>query len=210
MLSTEPCLSCFGLTCFWFYCWIVVIVEAKAIADAVKHEPHRSRPSPVSRPMRFALFSTSLGLTTSYLLPVRHPVQAAEEVAVLDRMSGGRVILGVGRGFADSLFSVAVMSDGRVVVGGTTSSQDFPIAGAALQPGYGGGELDGFVTILDADLQNVQYSSYIGGSSFEALFTSVDAADRLLVGGLTGSDDLATTGDALQAMFLPVAQKITG
>lgn len=43
--------------------------------------------------------------TTSYLLPIRHPVLAAEEVAVLDRMSGGRVILGIGRGFADVLFA---------------------------------------------------------------------------------------------------------
>ena len=37
--------------------------------------------------------------TTSYLLPLRHPLHAAAEVAVLDRLSGGRVILGVGRGF---------------------------------------------------------------------------------------------------------------
>ena len=42
--------------------------------------------------------------TTSYLLPVRHPLQAAEEVAVLDCLSGGRLILGVGRGFRPALF----------------------------------------------------------------------------------------------------------
>jgi len=44
--------------------------------------------------------------TTSYLLPVRHPVQVAEEVAVLEQLSGGRVILGVGRGFRRDLFEV--------------------------------------------------------------------------------------------------------
>jgi alkanesulfonate monooxygenase SsuD/methylene tetrahydromethanopterin reductase-like flavin-dependent oxidoreductase (luciferase family) len=38
--------------------------------------------------------------TTSYLLPLRHPLQAAEQVAVLDQLSGGRVTLGVGRGYA--------------------------------------------------------------------------------------------------------------
>ncbi len=43
--------------------------------------------------------------TTSYLLPVRNPFQAAEEVAVLDRISGGRVILGLGRGFRPALFA---------------------------------------------------------------------------------------------------------
>ncbi|MDA1074507.1 MAG: LLM class flavin-dependent oxidoreductase, partial [Proteobacteria bacterium] len=41
--------------------------------------------------------------TTSYLLPLRHPLQAAEQVAVLDQLSGGRVILGVGRGFAPDM-----------------------------------------------------------------------------------------------------------
>ena len=42
--------------------------------------------------------------TGSYLLPIRHPVQVAEEVAVLDRLSEGRVILGVGRGYRAGLF----------------------------------------------------------------------------------------------------------
>ncbi|MFQ5513809.1 MAG: LLM class flavin-dependent oxidoreductase [Myxococcota bacterium] len=42
--------------------------------------------------------------TTSYLLPVRHPLLVAEEVAVLEQISGGRVILGVGRGFHPVLF----------------------------------------------------------------------------------------------------------
>ena len=42
--------------------------------------------------------------TTSLLLPVRHPLHVAAEVAVLDRLSGGRLILGLGRGFATSLF----------------------------------------------------------------------------------------------------------
>ena len=40
--------------------------------------------------------------TTSYLLPIRNPILAAEEVSVLDRLSGGRVILG--RGFQASMF----------------------------------------------------------------------------------------------------------
>jgi len=43
--------------------------------------------------------------TTSYLLPVRHALQVAEDVAVLDRLSEGRVILGVGRGFRSDLYT---------------------------------------------------------------------------------------------------------
>jgi alkanesulfonate monooxygenase SsuD/methylene tetrahydromethanopterin reductase-like flavin-dependent oxidoreductase (luciferase family) len=41
--------------------------------------------------------------TTSYLLPLRHPLQAAEQVAVLDQLSAGRVTLGIGRGYAPEM-----------------------------------------------------------------------------------------------------------
>lgn len=41
--------------------------------------------------------------TTSYLLTLRNPLQAAEQVAVLDQLSKGRVILGVGRGYAPEM-----------------------------------------------------------------------------------------------------------
>lgn len=43
--------------------------------------------------------------TTSFLLPIRNPLQMAEEVAVLDQLSEGRLILGVGRGFGRTLFA---------------------------------------------------------------------------------------------------------
>lgn len=42
--------------------------------------------------------------TTSLLLPIRPPLRTAEEVAALDRLSLGRVILGLGRGFRAPLF----------------------------------------------------------------------------------------------------------
>ena len=48
--------------------------------------------------------------TTSYLLPLRHPLQAAEQVAVLDRLSDGRVILGVGRGYQAAMFDAFAVS----------------------------------------------------------------------------------------------------
>lgn len=62
-------------------------------------------PAPLLRLAAIAARTTRLRLgTTSYLLPVRHPLHVAAEVAELDRLSEGRVILGVGRGFRPAMF----------------------------------------------------------------------------------------------------------
>ncbi len=62
-------------------------------------------PEPMMLLAAVAAATTTIRLgTTSYLLPLRHPLQAAEQVAVLDQLSGGRVILGVGRGYQPALF----------------------------------------------------------------------------------------------------------
>lgn len=67
----------------------------------------RAIPSPLTLLAAAAARTQRLKLgTTSYLLPIRHPIQAAEEVAVLDQLSKGRVILGIGRGIQGSVFEV--------------------------------------------------------------------------------------------------------
>ena len=72
--------------------------------------PH-AIPSPLTLLAAAAARTRRLKLgTTSYLLPIRHPIQAAEEVAVLDQLSGGRVILGIGRGIQDAVFEVFGLS----------------------------------------------------------------------------------------------------
>ena len=66
-----------------------------------------SVPAPLMLLAAAAARTTKLKLGTgSYLLPIRHPVQMAEEVAVLDELSEGRVILGVGRGYQSGMFEV--------------------------------------------------------------------------------------------------------
>ncbi len=62
--------------------------------------------SPLLTLAAFASRSKNLRLgTTSLLLPIRPPLRVAEEVAALDRLSRGRVILGLGRGFRALLFA---------------------------------------------------------------------------------------------------------
>lgn len=43
--------------------------------------------------------------TTSLLLPLAHPVELARDVATLDHLCAGRLILGLGRGFPQHLFN---------------------------------------------------------------------------------------------------------
>ena len=78
-------------------------------------EHHFSRGDAVPEPLMLlaavaARTRTILLGTTSFLLPLRNPLQAAEQVAVLDRLSNGRVVLGVGRGYSTSLLSAFSVS----------------------------------------------------------------------------------------------------
>jgi alkanesulfonate monooxygenase SsuD/methylene tetrahydromethanopterin reductase-like flavin-dependent oxidoreductase (luciferase family) len=68
------------------------------------HFNERAIPDPLMLLAAVAAATSRIRLaTTSYLLTLRHPLQAAEQVAVLDNMSEGRVLLGVGRGFAPDM-----------------------------------------------------------------------------------------------------------
>ncbi len=66
----------------------------------------RSIPSPLTLLAAAAATTKTIKLgTTSYLITIRHPLQAAEEVAVLDQLAEGRLILGLGRGVQPAMFT---------------------------------------------------------------------------------------------------------
>ena len=68
------------------------------------HFGENALPDPLTLLASIAGATESIRLgTTSYLLTLRNPLQAAEQVAVLDQLSGGRLILGVGRGYAPEM-----------------------------------------------------------------------------------------------------------
>ncbi len=70
-----------------------------------------------------------------------------------------------GTGYEES-YGIAVDSLGRPVVVGTTSSADYPTTAFALQPAFGGGDRDVYVSKLAWDGANLSlfYSTYLGGS----------------------------------------------
>jgi len=71
--------------------------------DSIWVGDHVAFPLPILDPLlqlaQLAAHSDELELGTSvYLLPLRHPVLVAKQVASLDRLSGGRFVFGVGIG----------------------------------------------------------------------------------------------------------------
>jgi hypothetical protein len=93
---------------------------------------------------------------------------------------------------------IALDEEDQAYVTGFTDSTDFPTLNA-LQPTFGGGELDAFVAALDANGTAILYSTYLGGSNTDAGSTiAVNGVGEAYVTGRTESTDFPIL-DALDA-----------
>ena len=96
-------------------------------------------------------------------------------------------------------FDIAVDSSGNAYVTGQTVSSNFPTTVGALQPAFGGGNHDTFVSKLNSSGSALIYSTYLGGSGDDS--GSSIAADPLgnaYVTGETVSIDFPISSGALQ------------
>ena len=96
----------------------------------------------------------------------------------------------------------------NVYIGSTTMSTDFPTTPGCVQsvfgriPGPGGGRQDGVVLKLDHNLRNLLWSTYLGGSGNDAVYSiDVDSSYNLLVCGGTCSSNFPTTPGAWQTAY---------
>jgi hypothetical protein len=97
-------------------------------------------------------------------------------------------------------FGIAVDSTGSVWVTGHTGSTNFPTVNA-LQPTYGGGVDDAFVTKINAAGRALVFSTYLGGSDQEmALGITVDSAGNAYITGNTKSSNFPTV-NAIQSTY---------
>lgn len=95
----------------------------------------------------------------------------------------------------DQPTAIAVDSAGNAYVTGETSSTDYPITNGAFQTVFAGGDVDGFVTKLNATGSGLVYSTYLGGSGGDgASGLAVDAAGNVSIAGSTSSTDFPTAG----------------
>ncbi len=79
--------------------------------------------------------------------------------------------------------------NGNVVLA-TTVRGDFPVTNNAIQSAYNGGTSDGMLVVLSPNLDNLIFSSFIGGSGSDALYAVQFTGDGdILISGGTDSNN---------------------
>lgn len=87
----------------------------------------------------------------------------------------------------DKATAIAVSSDGRLFVVGTTESPNFPTTSSTIDPIYNA-NVDGFLACLNDDLTKIEFATYIGGSGFDIPHDIVlDAGGSIYICGETTS-----------------------
>jgi uncharacterized protein (TIGR03437 family) len=110
----------------------------------------------------------------------------------------------------DGAQAIAVDSAGNAYITGFTDSTNFPLAGASLQPKFGGdGGLnygvyygDAFLTVVNPTGTALLYSSYFGGN-FDDFGGGIalDGAGGVYITGATVSTKFPTTANAFQPVY---------
>jgi len=148
------------------------------------------------------------GFTNSLNFPTQNPLQPSfgggEFDAFVTKINAGGSLLiystYLGGSGEDDGFGIAVDSFGNAYITGFTNSLNFPTRNP-LQPAFGGGPLDAFVTKIKACGSCLVYSTYLGGSALdEGISIAVDACGNAFVTGVVNSLNFPTK-NPLQPVF---------
>jgi hypothetical protein len=146
------------------------------------------------------------GHTTSNDFPMQHAEQAASGagydafVAKIDPSGSALVYSTYFGGSGDDWGAgIAVDASGQAYVAGRTQSSHLPTTGGAYQSTYGGGGGDAFVAKFSASGSALIYSTYLGGSGYEAATSiALDPAGNAYVAGQNYAAGFPTTPGAYQ------------
>ncbi len=147
------------------------------------------------------------GYTTSTNFPTRSPLQptfggALNAFVTKLNPDGSALVYStfLGGSSGDWGEGIAVDGTGNAYVTGYTSSTNFPTR-SPLQPTFGGGDYDAFVTKLNPDGSALIYSTYLGGGYWDGGHgIAVDGTGNAYVTGFTRSTNFPTQ-NPLQPTF---------
>jgi hypothetical protein len=102
----------------------------------------------------------------------------------------------------ETCYSMAIDNLNNVYISGTTSSTDFPTTNGVVQPLYGGGGYDGFITKLNADGDSLIFSTFLGGNNYETISDiALDNNKNIYIVGSTESNNYPVTLNGYQQTF---------
>lgn len=116
----------------------------------------------------------------------------------LPKQSGGPLVVNYG----DEMRGDVITDDiGNVYISSVTGSGNFPIVNG-FDNSFNGGTTDGVVVKMASDLSSIVWSSYLGGSGFDAAYSiKFDANKNIVLAGGTTSTNFPTTPGAYQTIF---------
>jgi uncharacterized protein (TIGR03437 family) len=111
----------------------------------------------------------------------------------------------------DSAFALALDSSDAVYVAGETYSSDFPVTGDAMTAKFPSTYSAGFIAKLSPALNQLTYSSFLGGGYFSAVHAlTLDGAGSLYLAGSTQASATAGAGHALSGGGCPIPVGMPG
>jgi len=101
-------------------------------------------------------------------------------------------------------FTFDMDKSGNIYITGRTRSQDYPTTPGAYDTDWNG-DYDTMLTVLDYDLNQLLYSTYIGGANLDMAFSVRWDVDHVVyLAGVSGSPDFPTTDNAYDRTHVPL------
>jgi hypothetical protein len=98
-------------------------------------------------------------------------------------------------------------SPNRVMISGSTNSDNFPVTDNAVSK-KNKGERDAFFAIFNSDDMTLQYSTLLGGSQLDTISKAYFLdKDRIVIGGITNSENFPLTENAMDSAY-PATDKL--
>ena len=100
---------------------------------------------------------------------------------------------------------IEIDKNNNIYVVSCTHSTDFPVSSGAFQPVHGGATLDGCIFKMDNKLTTMIWSSYLGGTGDDAVYSlALDRNDNAYVVGGTNSPDFVKSQNAIDTSYTGV------